>query len=64
MTICQQTEQPRRNGKILKGIQLKKEKIWIDQLITSKETESVIKNLPVKKSPGLDGFTGEFSQTF
>ena len=44
---------------------LNQEEIEImNNTITSTEIEAVIKNFPKNKSPGPDGFTGEFCQTF
>ena len=44
---------------------LKQEEIEnLNKTITSKETESVTKNLPTNKIPGPNGIPGEFYQTF
>ena len=44
---------------------LKQEEIEnVNRSITSTEIETVFKNLSRNRSPGLDGFTGKFYQTF
>ena len=44
---------------------LKQEEVEnFNRLITSKEMESVTKKIPKNKSPGPDGFTRKFYQTF
>ena len=44
---------------------LKQEEIEnVNRPITSIEIETVFKNLSRNRSPGLDGFTGKFYQTF
>ena len=37
---------------------------YINRPTKSNESETVIKNIPTNKSPGSDGFTGEFYETF
>ena len=36
----------------------------LNRLVTPDEIETVIKKLPTHKSPGEDGFTGEFYRAF
>ena len=36
----------------------------LNRLITNTEVKTIIRNLPTNKTPGPDGFTAEFYQTF
>ena len=40
------------------------ETVFLNSLINYEEIDSVINNLPKNKTPGPDGFPGEFYQTF
>ena len=61
--IYQHSRHSGRKGHIPRNIQSPKTEN-LNQPITTNEIESVIKNLPKNKSPGPDGFMGEFYQTF
>ena len=54
-TILREYNLPRLNQEEIENI---------NKPIISTEIETVIKNLPTNKSPGLDGFTGKVYQTF
>ena len=48
-----------------KILKLKQDQVsHLNNPITSKETQEVIKSLPTKESPGPDRFSAEFYQTF
>ena len=65
---CQQIWQHGRNGQLSRDLHpAKLNQEEIDQLnrpITRNEIEYVIKTLHANKSPGPDGFTGEYYQTY
>ena len=65
--VCQQTREPRRNGQVYRNIQPTKTepRRYRKSELTKREIESVTKKqFFANKSPGLDGFTREFYQTY
>ena len=67
-TICHEIWKTGWNGQISRKINLPKqneeEAESLNRPITADEIEAGIKKLPTHKSPGPDGFTGEFYKTF
>ena len=66
--ICQKIWKPRWNGQFLEKYNLPKlnaeESESLNRPVPTDEIETVIKQLPTPKSPGPDGFTGEFYKAF
>ena len=66
--ICQEIWKLEWNGQLSRKDNLsilnEKEAKSLNILITAAEVEAVIKKLLAHKSPGLDGFTGEFHKAF
>ena len=63
----QQIGWPKRNGQISRNIQLAKTGLRRNQSfeqIDHKYGNTIVNSFPAQKSPGLDGFTGEFYQTY
>ena len=67
-TICKKVNNLEEMDRFLEKFnlpRLNQEKIEIiNNSNTSTEVKAVIKNLPKNKSPGPNGFTGQFYQTF
>ena len=64
---CQKIWQPRRNGQVSRynlSKLIQEEKDNLNRRITRSEIESVISKTASNKSPGLEGFTGEFYQVY